>query len=412
MNPRELLFVCWTITAFTAGCVQAEGTMKVNSDAAAPEQSKSPLPSLIAVTSSADGKVMLLDRSDLSLVRTVEPEKTGFAPGPMLVVEDAVRRVFYAGNFSGGLGRIPMDGSKPSTLDLDGALIGVAISPDGRLLAVNGARDLTLRLVDLDGWKLATNYRFGTPTDTPLHSPLTHGLASTHPVWLRDGSGVLVQDNIHEEIVLIGRDGKEKARRRLPSAAHTFLTTSTGEILALVEGTIDGKILPSVVVLDGPSLKIVREITVHLAPDEPAKLHHGSLSPDGEIIVVANMGTLHGESFGTTVAAFAWRTGKVLWNVATVRNAGHVRFLDKDRVIVLGHRDENLAILDVKTGQRQATWKIPGATSLGHSLAEEPGGTALVIDSSAGRLVRVGRDGIKNQSPFLGKDVSEASLPE
>jgi hypothetical protein len=138
-------------------------------------------------------------------------------------------------------------------------LIGVSISPDGRLLAVNGAHDLTLRLIDLDDWKVAASYRFGTPTDAPLHSPLTHGNASTHPVWLRDGSGVLVQDNIHEEVVLIGRDGKEKARQTLRTAAHTFLTTPTGEILALVEGTIDGKLLPGVVVLDGPSLKEVRE---------------------------------------------------------------------------------------------------------------------------------------------------------
>jgi hypothetical protein len=151
----------------------------------------------------------------------------------MLVVEDAVRRAFYVGNFNGGLGRIPRDGSKPKTLDLGGQLIGVAISPDGKWLAVNGAHDLTLRLVELDVWRVAVSVRFGTPTDAPLHSPLTHGNASTHPVWLRDGSGVLVQDNIHEEVVLIDRDGKEKARRRLRTASHTFLTTATSEVLAL-----------------------------------------------------------------------------------------------------------------------------------------------------------------------------------
>jgi hypothetical protein len=358
------------------------------------------------------GKVMLLNTGDLSLLRTVVPDKQDAAPGPMLVVEDAVRRVFYVGNFNGGLGRIPMDGGKPDTLDLGGVLIGMSISTDGRHLAVNGAHDLTLRLVNLEDWKVVASYRFGTPTDAPLHNPLTHGMASTHPVWLRNGSGVLVQDNIHEEAVLIGRDGKEMARRKLRAAAHTFLTTSTGEVLALVEGTIDGKLLPGVVVLDGPSLKVVREIVVPLEPGEPAKLHHGSLSPDGGVVVVANMGPMHGEKSGTTVAALRWRTGDVLWHVPTVRNAGHVRFLDADRVIVLGHRDANLDVLDVATGKRQATWKVPGATSLGHSLGEEAGGTVLVIDSGTGRLVRVGSDGLKRQSPVLGKEVSEASLPE
>jgi hypothetical protein len=411
MNHRGLLVACGIIVAFVGGCAQDPGKTKMNPDSP-PEKAKVQPPSPIAVTSAGSGKVTLLDRGDLSVIRTVEPDKPGPAPGPMLVVEDAVRRMFYVGNFNGGLGRIPVDGSKPSTLDLGGVLIGVAISPDGRLLAVNGARDLTLRLVDVAAWKVTTSYRFGTPTDPPLHSPLTHGMASTHPVWLPDGSGVLVQDNIHEEVVLIGRDGKEKARRHLRCSAHTFLTTPAGEVLALVEGTIDGKLLPSVVVLAVPTLKVVREIIVPLAPDEPAKLHHGSLSPDGEVVVVANMGPMHGEKFGTTVAALRWRTGDVLWHVPTVRNAGHVRFLDKDRVIVLGHHDANLAVLDVKTGKQQATWKVSGATSLGHSLGEESGGTVLVIDSSAGRLVRVGSDGIKNQSPHLGEEVSEASLPE
>jgi hypothetical protein len=71
-----------------------------------------------------------------------------------------------------------------------------------------------------------------------------------------------------------------------------------------------------------------------------------------------------------------------------------------------------LVVLDVATGKKKATWTVPRATSLGHSLGEESGGTVLIIDSSAGRLVRVGSDGLKNQSPSLGEEVSEASLPE
>jgi WD40 repeat protein len=366
----------------------------------------------IAVTCVATGQVSLLDRTTLNLIRTVEPERLGPTPGPMLVGEDPVRKVFYVGNFNGGLGRIPMDGTKPESLDLGGVMVGVSVSPDGRLLAVNGAHDLTLRLIDLDSWRILSKTPYGNPTDKPLHSHMTHGLASTHPIWLRDGSGVLTEDNIHEEVVLIGRDGRERARRRLRSGVHTFLTTKGNEVLALAEGTVDGSVPPCVVVLAVPSLKVVREIVISLEPGEPAKLHHGTLSPNEDVVVVGNMGPMHGVEYGTTVAAVRWRTGQVLWHVPTVRNAGHVRFLDKDRVIVLGHEDSNLAVLDVRTGKRGETWKIPGATSLGHSLAEEEGGTVLVIDSSAGRLVRVGAKGVKNQSSSLGEQVSEASLSE
>ncbi len=365
MNSRGLLVLCLTITACTTGYTQDPGKTKMNSDATPPEKPKSPPPSPIAVTSAESGKVMLLDRGDLSLIRTVEPDKPGSSSGPMLVAEDKVRRVFYVGNFNGGLGRIPMDGSKPSSLDLGGVLIGVAISPDGRLLAVNGAHDLTLRFVDLDTWKMATSYRFGTPTDTPIHSPLTHGMASTHPVWLRDGSGVLVQDNIHEEVVLIGRDGKEIARRKLRTAAHTFLTTSTGEILALVEGTIDGKNFPASSYWTGRRSRSFVRLPCRWPPANrqncitarSRRTAKSSSSPTWDRCTAMN--------FGTTVAALQWRTGKVLWNVPTVRNAGHVRFLDADRVIVLGHRDANLAVLDVKTGQAESDVESSGGNLAG-----------------------------------------------
>ena len=366
----------------------------------------------IAVTSVATGQVMLLDRRTLNLLQTVDPKAQAPVPGPMLVAEDLVRRVFYIGNFDRGLGRIPVDGTKPKTLDLGGVMVGVAISPDGRLLAVNGARDLTLRLVDLDSWQVTSKTPYGKADDSPLHSHMTHGLASTHPIWLRDGSGILTEDNIHEEVVLIGRDGKLRARSRMRSGIHTFLTTKEDVVLALAEGTVDGTVPPCVAVLEVPTLKIIREIVIPLEPEEPAKLHHGMLSADEDVLVVANMGPMHGDGFGTTVAAVNWRSGQVLWRVPTVRSAGHVRFLDRERVIVLGHQDANLAIVDARTGRRRETWNLPGADSLGHSLAEEPGGTVLLIDTGAGRLVRVGAAGVAARSPHLGERISEASLSE
>jgi hypothetical protein len=245
VSRQRLLLTCGAVLGLALGCAGSSDKATAPAEVGDPPQSNDSRATPIAVTVTGTGEVVVLDRKHLKVVRTVRPDKPGPAPGPMLVVEDSARRVFYVGNFGGGLSQIPMNDSKPKTLDLGGQLIGLAISPDGKLLAVNGARDLTLRLVDLDAWRQIGSYRFGTPTDAPLHSPLTHGMASTHPVWLPDGSGVLVQDNIHEEVVLVGRDGKEKARRRLRSAAHTFLTTPTGEILALAEGTIDGTVPPA-----------------------------------------------------------------------------------------------------------------------------------------------------------------------
>jgi hypothetical protein len=331
----------------------------------------------------------------------------------MLVVDDASRDCFYVGNFDGGLGRIPKDGGEPRTLTLGGDLIGLAISPDRRLLAVNGAHDLTLRLVDLDAWKEVGRVRFGNAGDAPRHSHMTHGLASTHPIWLADGSGVLTEDNIHEDVVLIGRDAKERARAHVPSGVHTFVIATKKEALALAEGTVDGSEPPRVIVMAVPSLRVIREIGIPLETGEPAKLHHGALSPDDDVLIVANMGPMHGQEYGRTVAAVQWRTGKVRWHKASVRNAGHVRFIDRRRVVVLGHRDARLAVLDAFTGESLETWQVPGATAMGHALAAEPAtGTVLVIDAGASKLVRTGPDGVRRVSPPLGEDVSEASLPE
>ncbi|WP_437594505.1 hypothetical protein [Sorangium sp. So ce1000] len=365
---------------------------------------------VVAVTAAADGAVSFVDRGSLQLLRR-EVSEMGTAKGPMLVVQDLPRHAFYVGNFDGGLARLTADGSV-RVIDLGAPLIGMAISPDGRFLAVNGARDLILRLVDLERFELVASASLGDPADPPRHSHQTHGLASTHPYWLPDSSAVLTEDNVHEELILVSARGAVLRRLPVRSAVHSCLWTPDGELLALAEGTVDGSVPPHVLVLRVPGLSIAREIDIPLAPDEPAKLHHGALSPDGEVAFVANMGPMHGAAAGTTVAAIRWRTAEVLWSTQTVRNAGHVAYLSPGQVLVLGHRSPDLAVLDAATGARVGTWTVPGAVEMGHALAVEPGGTALVIDAHAGRLVRVSKDGVVAASPPLGDGVTEASLPE
>lgn len=369
-------------------------------------------PDLLALSVASTGEVVLLERDTLAVRRRIAPSRPGAAPAPMHVLEDPLRRCFYVGNFDGGLACIPAAGGPAQVLDLGGALIGLALSPDGGRLAVNGAHDLMLRLVDPDAWSLVATERLGAAADAPRHSHMTHGLASTHPLWLPDGSAVLTQDNVHEELVLVGRDGGVRARRAMPCGVHSALLAGDDTALVLAEGTVDGTLAPRVLVLHLPDLRVVREVVVPLGADEAAKLHHGALSPDGELLVVANMGPLHGDQPGRTVAALRWRTGELAWVADAARNAGHVRFLDGGRVAVLGHSDAEVALLDARDGRRLGGWSVPGARSLGHGLAAEPGGTLLLLDSSAGRVVRLAAGGPVGLSPPLGEGLTEASLPE
>ncbi len=371
-------------------------------------------PALIGVTAEGDGSVILLDAGTLQPVRTVKPPAGAPPPAaPMHVVEDAARRCFYMGNFAGGMARVPMDGGEPAVLDVGGAVIGMALSPDRTTLAVNGATDLTLRLVDLQTFRVRSRTKLGNPHDEPLHSHLTHGLASTHPYWLPDGSAVVTNDNLHEVLLLVGMDGKVRARQRMRSGVHSVLFTPTGEALALAEGTVDGTVPPAVVVLDPKTLRVIREVEIPLGPGEPAKLHHGALTPEGGTVIVANMGPLHGSRPGTTVAALDWRTGRVRWRADTVRGAGHVRVVEGGRrLAVLGHRSADIVLLETASGKQTGTWKLGEVKTTGHSLAARPDGTLLVLASDTGRLLQVGPAGMVRRSPPLGTGVTEASLPE
>jgi hypothetical protein len=154
-------------------------------------------------------------------------------------------------------------------------------------------------------------------------------------------------------------------------------------------------------------------MTVPLSAHESAKLHHGALSPDGTSVVVANMGPMHGPGAGRTVACFHWAEGSLLWRTETVANVGHVQFLSAaEQLVVLGHSASELVLLDSRSGTQTATWPVVGATELGHSLEAEPGGTAIVLNSTTGQVMRVGPKGIVAQSVALGSGLAEASLAE
>jgi hypothetical protein len=99
MNRRQLLLHSWTAGSFLLlGCTRTPEMTKHPAPATVADEGSSRPTLPIAVTSMATGKVMLLDRDKLDLIRTVEPDKPGRAPGPMLGVEDKVRRAFDVGH--------------------------------------------------------------------------------------------------------------------------------------------------------------------------------------------------------------------------------------------------------------------------------------------------------------------------
>lgn len=387
--------------------------------AKAKSKGKTPAGPPIVVTSRMDGSVSIFDRASLDLLRRV-PEEGGApaAPStwPMLSVSDPARDAVYVGNFGGSLARISWskdpkvkETSAPELLDLGAPLAGLALSPDGKLLAVSGVKDLVVRFVDVETWKESARASLGAATDEPKHKPLTFGVASPHPVWLADGSAVVAQDNLHEELVLVAKDGTVKARRPTRTATHTVLQAPDGSLLALVEG--DGTIPPQIVVLKPDTLEVVREIDVPLADGETPKLHHGALSPDGELVVVANMGPVAAAS-GVSAAVIRWKTGEVAWTAPTVRTAAHAAFLAKDKVLVLGHRSPEMKVLDAATGKELATWEILGTASLGHALEVQSDGSVLVLDGTLGRVLRYKNGELLDESERVGDGYAESSLAE
>lgn len=388
----------------------------VSANAAEKAKSKVKQGAPIVVTSRMDGSVSIFDRASFSLLRAI-PGKDE-APGvpstwPMLSVADPARPVVYVGNYAGGsLARIGYGKSAtaaPDTLDLGAPLAGLSLSPDGKLLAVAGVKDLVVRFVDVETWKETARASLGAATDEPKHRPLTFGVASPHPVWLADGSGVVTPDNVHEELVLVGKDGVVKARRSTKSAVHTVVQAADGSLIAIAEG--EGAVGPQIVVLKPETLEIVREIDVPLADGETPKLHHGSLSPDGERLVVANMGPVAAAS-GFSIAMVKWKTGEIAWTAPSVRTAAHAVFLSKDKVLVLGHRSSEMKVFDAASGKELATWAVLGTASLGHALEVQPDGTVLVLDGTLGRILRYKNGELLKESERVGDGYAESSLAE
>jgi hypothetical protein len=366
-------------------------------------------PSLIALSRMEDGSVVLCDAATLTTVRRLVG---GPAKAPMLIAADFVRRQFYVGNYRGGLARVPWDGGAPEVMEMGGPSIGLAVDPRGALLAVNGAFDLQVTLVDLDTWKARTTTSIGDAHDPPKHSHLTHGLASTHPYFEPDGSGVVTEDNVHEELVRIDRDGRVVGRLPMPSAVHSLVPRPAGGWLAVGEGAVDGSVKPFIGFVGPHAFELHRVTTLPLRDAEKAKLHHADVSGDQSLLVVANMGPMHGAGAGRSVHAIDLATGEIQWIAEGPKNAGHVRFLDGRRVAVLGHGAGVVTVLDARDGQVQATWEIPGASTLGHALQLEDAGSLLVIDTSQGRIVRLRAGSVAGTTEAFGPGTWEASLRE
>lgn len=371
----------------------------------------------IAVTAAAHGAVVILDRADLSLVRR-EPSARG-APGvPMYVLEDRARGVFYVANFNGGLARVPPAGPIEA-IDLGGSLGGLSLSPDGARLAATGAADLAVRVVDLEGFRLEASVSIGSAADPPRH-PLTHGLASPHPLWL-DAAHLLVPDNVHEELVLVDAVAAQaRSRVPVPSAVHELIR-GEAQVIALAEGNVDAP--ASVLIFElggqqvsgcadcgGPALIGERSVRIPLEPGEPAGLHHGILTPGAGLVLVANAGPRHGPEKGRTVAAVDLADGTVLWTAAGPAGAGHLAWLGDDRVMVMGHRALELVVLDATSGERLATWHLGKQVAPGHSLAVEPHDTVLLLDEGSGRVLRVTAKAVVDRSAPIGGGPMEASF--
>ena len=126
---------------------------------------------------------------------------------------------------------------------------------------------------------------------------------------------------------------------------------------------------------------------------------------------MANMGSMRSDG-ATTVSAFRWRSGERLWGVQAARNAGHVAFLDANRVIVVGHRGSDLEVLSAATGAPLESWQILGAGSLGHGLDIAADGSVTVLDGAIGRLLRY-KEGVRvAESVVLGQGSADSTLPE
>ncbi len=289
---------------------------------------------------------------DLIAGKTVKTLPTGKTPHALAFTKEGKGYV----NNRGTMDLTVIDGNRfevTKTIALPATSFQLALSPDGKTLAVAYKDALKISLIDT-----STDAITGTLEVGKTPAGAFKGAMMKHPYWSRDGKYLYASNNVNNTLVKIDAvTNKIKTTIPLPGSNHYLHPSPDGKLLyAVNETTQTGT---SVTLIDASTDRIVKDIPVPLAEGEVGLGHHGEFTKDGKSFFVCNEG-------GRTVAVIDTMKMEVVKTLRVGMGAGHPAMTGDGRYIfVIHHKDNVVTVIDtarqeaiksisVGTGKKQA----------------------------------------------------------
>ena len=327
---------------------------------------------LAFVTNEKDNNLMVVDLEKEQIIKTIP---TGKVPHALVFTPAGKGYVNNRGQHS----LTVINGATLTAIKeipLPATSMQLALSPDGRTLAVGYKDALKITLIDTNTDAVLATVDIGK--DRPGKRPIR----IKHPFWSADGRFVYAGDCLNKTLVKIDA-AKQAVSAVIPIEATTHhLATAPDGTIYVAQGA-DGNGRLAVTVLDPRTDRIIKTITIPMAPGEKAKGHHGVFSPDGRYFYFCNEG-------GRTLAVISTRSRQVLKTLQVGQGAGHTYFSrDGGRAFVVCHHDNVITVIDTAAQEIVKTIRTGDGKKEGHSGYLGEDGSFYMLNAADGRIIHI-----------------------
>ena len=341
---------------------------------ATPSATNSQSERLALVTSETDGNVVVVD---LRTEKTVTVLPTGKVPHAMAITPGG--KIFV--NNRGTKELTIIDGMAMTVvgaIPLPATSFQLAMSPDGKTLAVAYLDALKLTLVDVASGTIVKTIDVAA---VPVGG--FKGAMMKHPYWTPDGRFVYVADAANKAIAKVDvAQGKVAKTLAIDGVNHYLHPSPDGKLLYAVNEKRGGG--TSLVLIDAATDAIVKDLPVVLAEGEKALGHHGAFTKDGRHFLFCNEG-------GNRVSVLDVANKEWVKTIQTGKGPGHaVLSPDGRHFFIVHHNDGVITVIDAAKLEAVKNIKIGAGDKQSHAAWFTPDGKDFyVVASSDKALVRI-----------------------
>jgi DNA-binding beta-propeller fold protein YncE len=329
---------------------------------------------LALISSETDGNVVVVD---LRTEKTVAVLPTGKVPHAMAITPGG--KIFVNNRGTKELTVIDGMAMKVSgTIPLPATSFQLAMSPDGKTLAVAYLDALKLTLVDVASGTIVRTIDVAAAPASGFK-----GAMMKHPYWTPDGRFVYVADAVNKAIAKVDvAQGKVAKTLAIDGVNHYLHPSPDGKLLYAVNERRGGG--TSLVLIDAATDAIVKDLPVALAEGEKALGHHGAFTKDGRHFLFCNEG-------GNRVSVLDVAKKEWLKTINTGKGPGHAALSPDGRhFFIVHHNDGIITVIDAAKLEVVKNIRIGNGDKQSHAAWFTPDGKAFYVVASGDRaLVRI-----------------------